>query len=343
MSRLILFNVSEYVYAGAAPHVNSASSGNTRSFSKAPTYYAGVRELSNGSWGASRLPTGGVAFMLNPIFEYIADGYDSTNDTMVFCIDSEPVIKNRIYSDGLKDRTGYKANRAKKPLDILIQLIAINDILSLVSENVMMVEGYEADDIIAELVKMYKSSYDEVIIHTRDADLYSLVSTNVSIGLVGTQGKVVTYDNFSKVLSDSRGFGVPYNGILIQKLFEGDTSDNIPHINKDMIELVKKAIPVEKYKFLSNFELFRTWVGMATNYNPMVMCVADLLIPLRVPQETLELTVESIDFTKLHYLGNKVSNKYCRSNTTNTEYEDVKEMLNYYSDDYNMRGGYCRG
>jgi hypothetical protein len=335
MSTLRIFNVSDYIHAGAAPKSKN-------SFSKPPTYYAGVRELPDGSYSASRLPTGGISFSLNPIFERItAEDYE--DETLVFCIDDHSTIKKQMYSDLLKDELGYKANRAKKLLDVSIQRDAIKDILSLVSHNVLFCEGYEADDIIASLVWMYKKSYDRIIIHTRDSDLYCLVDDNVSVDLVGAQGKHVTKNNFSTVISDKYGYPMPFNGMALEKLFHGDTSDNIPGIGETFSDKIRRAIPKEKYKFLTNVNILRTWVGKAVDYNPIVTGILDLVLPLQVPEETLQLYDEPIDFNKLCYLGNRVGNKYCKKNTWNEEMEDVKQILNYYTDEYYMKGGRCSG
>lgn len=335
MSTLRLFNVSDYVHAGAAPRSKN-------SFSKPPSYYSGVRELPDGSYAASRLPTGGIAFALNPIFERItADDY--SDEILVFCIDDVPTIKRGIYSKALKDEMGYKATRGQKSLEVSVQRNAIKDVLSLFSPNVLFAEGYEADDIIASLVRKYKSSYDHIYIHTVDKDLYSLVDTNVSIEPVGTRGQVVTKDNFSIVVKDQYGNDIPFNGILLDKLCHGDRSDNIPGIGKEYTNIVKNFITPDKYKFLTNMQLFRAWVGMATDYHPVVMGIVDLLVPLDVPDEYLEIYDEPININKLCYVGNRVGNKYCKKNTWNEEMPDVKEILDYYTDDYYMKGGRLNG
>lgn len=335
MSVLRIYNVSDYIHAGAAPRTKD-------SFSKPPVYYAGVRELPDGSWSASRLPTGGISFALNPIFEALASP-TIEDETLVFCIDAAPTIKRDLYSKVLKDETGYKANRPKKLIDVSIQREAIKDILSLVSHNVLYVEGYEADDIIASLVTMYRKSYDEIIIHNRDSDLFCLVNDNVSNAMVGNQGKVVTKENFSSVNSTKDGYPMPFNGILLNKLIEGDVSDNIPGIGTFLGKPIQDFITPDKQKYLTNFSLFRTWVGTACGYNPLVMGIADLLIPLTVPEENLTLYDEPINVNRLCYLGAKVGNKYCKRNTFDGDITEVLEILNYYTDEYYMKGGRCNG
>lgn len=335
MSILRIYNVSDYVHAGAAPKTKT-------SFYKPPTYYAGVRELPDGSYSASRLPTGGIAFMLNPIFERItADDYE--DETLVFCVDDTPTIKRKMYAEVLKDEMGYKATRAKKTLDVSIQRSAIKDILSLVSPNVLFAEGYEADDIIASLVKEYRNSYDHIYIHTRDTDLYCLVNDNVSIEPVGVQGKVVTKENFYSVMADKHNYPLPFNGVLLEKLFYGDRSDNIPGIGDYYINKVKSYITKDKYKYLVNLTAFKSWVSIATDNNPVVMGIVNLLLPLDVPSEYLTLYDEPINLNRLCYLGNKVQNKYCKKNIWNNgeEFLEVKEILDYYTDEYYMKGGRC--
>ena len=334
MSTLRIFNVSDYVHAGAAPRSKN-------SFSKPPSYYAGVRELPDGAYAASRLPTGGIAFMLNHIFERItAEDYD--DETLVFCVDDVPTIKRKMYHDVLKDEMGYKATRGEKSLEVSIQRAAIKDVLSLVSHNVLFAEGYEADDIIASLVFEYKSSYDHIYIHTRDTDLYCLVDDKVSIEPVGIQGKVVAKENFSSVMSDKAGYPLPFNGTLIEKLYYGDRSDNIPGIGEFFADKVRRIITPDKYKFLVNLKLFKAWVGKAVEYHPLVMGITDLLLPLEVPEEFLTLYDEAIDVNKLCFLGNRVQNKYCKKNNwDNDDFPDVREVLNYYTDEFYMRGGRC--
>lgn len=335
MSVLRLFNVSDYVHAGAAPRKND---GHT----KPPSYHSGVRELPDGSWAASRLPTGGIAFALNPIFEHIAsDNYK--DETLVFCIDDTPYIKRDMYHEVLGDETGYKATRSKKDLSVSIQRKAIKDILSIFSPNVLFAPGYEADDIIASLVTQYKSSYDHIYIHTVDADLFCLVTDNVSIEPVGTRGKVITKENFSSMVSDKNGYPLPFNGILLEKLFYGDKSDNIPGVGENIANIIRETIPKEKYKFLINFSLFRTWVGMATNYHKTVMGLVDLLVPLDVPEEYLTIYDEPIDVNRLCYIGYKVGNKYCKKNTWNESIEEVDTILDYYTDEFYMEGGRLNG
>lgn len=331
MSVLRIYNVSDYIHAGAAP----------RTKGKTPSYYSGVREMPDGAYAESRLPTGGIAFMLNPIFERLTSK-EYKDETLVFCIDDTPNYKRELYFDVLRDEMGYKGKRPEKLLDVSIQRKAIKDILSLVSPNVLFVEDMEADDIIGSLVWMYKKHYDKVIVHTRDTDLYCLIDDNVIIDRVGNQGKYVTKSNFSENASTKNGFKLPFNGMIIEKLLSGDQSDNIPPVNPDMAEKIKSSITPDKYPYLVNVNLARSWVGQAVDYDKRTMGLFDLLVPTKVDEDYLTIYDESINFNRLYYIGLKVQNKYCRKNTYEEDIPEVKEVLDYYTNEYHMRGGRCR-
>lgn len=327
--KLRIYNVSDYIHAGGAPKKDSSLS---------PSYYAGIRELPDGSYAASRLPTGGISFMLNQIIERLVNRDE--DEILVFCVDDTPKLKRQIYYEVLNDETGYKGTRGTKTLEISIQRESIRDILSLISPNTLFFEGYEADDIIVALVKKYKSTMDHIYIHTRDKDLYCLVDDNVSIEPVGTRGDTVTKDNFSRIVKGHKGNYLPFNTILLDKLIYGDKSDNIPGIGEYYLNKINQFITPDKYHYLVNLNLFRTWVGVAVGYDPKVMGIVDLLLPIPIDEDHIEIYEEKIDFNKLYYLGKLVGNKYCKRVDISTgDYPEINEILNYYTDDFYMRGG----
>ena len=332
MSTLRIFNVSDYIHAGAAPRKSGYS----------PAYNGGVGEDCYGNYCARYLPTGGIAMALNPIYEIITSDEDK-DDILVFCIDDTPTIKRRMYKELFNDETGYKGTRAAKNLDVTIQREAIKDILSLVSPNVFFMEGYEADDIIATLVWKYSRSFDKVIVHTVDKDLFCLVSDNVEIAPVGSRGNHVTKNNFSSIVTDKRKKPMPYNTILLDKLIHGDPSDNIPGIGTFYEEPIKKYINESKYKYIGNPSIFRTWVGNATNWDDRIVRTIDLIAPLYVEDEYLEISEERININVLVRLGHLVKNKYCKVDYSTGDLPQVKEVLDFYTREYYDRGGRFNG
>lgn len=349
MSTLRIFNVSDYVHAGGAPRGKN-------SYSSEPTYKAGVCQLPDGSWDSKQLPTGGISFMLNELFEYvIRQSQSKEEEVIVFCIDSSPDIKRELYNDVFGSQYGYKGTRPQKTLSMSIQRDAILNVLKLVCNNVLIAPGYEADDIIVWLVDEYKDSYDEVIVHTRDADLFCLVDDNVSIHPVGLRGLTVTKDNYENVVQEKNKYGIPYNCVLLDKLFYGDKSDNIPGVGEPYITTIRNGIPSSMNEYLGNFNLLRNLVSKSVRGDKRVLGILDVLTPLPMPEDyDLTLYTDDILLDRLNYLGALVGNKYChkirlegyQSASTNryfgkaeSKYPDIKEILDYYTDEYYMKGG----
>lgn len=334
MSVLRIYNVSDYVYAGSFSYEKYKKGENNY----AKVFKSGVRELPNGSFGYGELPVGGVSYMLNPIFENIASEYNK-NDTMVFCIDSTPTVKRKMYYDILHDENGYKAGRARKKLYTEVQLKMIKEVLELISPNVFIADGYEADDIITTIVKEYKDYYDKIYIHAVDGDFNVLVQGNVCISNVGARGKLITEDNFSKVLTSKNGMPLPFNTSILEKLEYGDKSDNIPPIGSTFCTKIRNFITEDKYKYLTNFNLIRSWVNQATDYNTTVVGIVDLLLPLVIKDKEFIISDESINITNLCYIGYITKNKYCKKLNFIESIDSIKQLFMYYTDLYYMEGG----
>ncbi len=120
----------------------------------------------------------------------------------------------------------YKANRPEMPDDLAQQIPEIEEITRDLGYAVVRKEGYEADDVIANLTKQARERGLEVIILTGDKDLYQLVDDHVKI--VDTDK-----DNQLEVIGAQEvreKFGVSPSQIKDFLTLVGDTSDNIPGV-----------------------------------------------------------------------------------------------------------------
>lgn len=116
----------------------------------------------------------------------------------------------------------YKMNRQTPPDGLLEQLPVCIDMIKKMGLCAIEKEGFEADDIIASVVKNYKDKL-EIRIVTHDKDLYQLISENVSI-----------YSAAKKELYDRKGcfekYGVYPEQIRDFLAMVGDSADNIPGV-----------------------------------------------------------------------------------------------------------------
>ena len=83
-----------------------------------------------------------------------------------------PTFRNEIFPD-------YKAQREKTPEDILFAVPIIKDILNAMHIPVLMVDGFEADDVIGTLAKVAANEGLDTFMLTSDKDYGQLITDNV--------------------------------------------------------------------------------------------------------------------------------------------------------------------
>lgn len=134
-------------------------------------------------------------------------------DNVIVCWDSYSKRKREEYPD-------YKAGRVKGKYyhELLSEMEILSKMLKSLGIKQFKIEGYEADELIADLV--YNANNRKKIIMTTDADMYQLLDNSTSI--VGS-GKVTV--NLLK-----KKMGMTPEEHLFSKIVCGDSSDNIPGI-----------------------------------------------------------------------------------------------------------------
>lgn len=162
---------------------------------------------------------------------------NNEGDFIVFALEGGGENKRKQY---YKD---YKANRAKAPDDLVLQLpIAIKWIEQMGFVNLSF-EGYEADDVIASLATLAQKRGLKVEIISHDKDLYQLINENIHLLDPVKNKEIHEEECFEK-------FGVyPKNFIDYQSLV-GDSSDNVPGVKGIGTKSAAKLI--EKFENLEN-------------------------------------------------------------------------------------------
>jgi len=160
-------------------------------------------------------PTGLLTGFINFIHQLQRE---HSTDYILFALDSEgDTFRKEIYPE-------YKANRPKPPEDLIKQLpIAIKWIEMMGFANLTK-ERFEADDIIASIVKCSKEKGVISKIVSSDKDLYQLLDDN----------RVYIYDWVKQKSIDENGclekFGVAPKYFIDFQALIGDSSDNIPGV-----------------------------------------------------------------------------------------------------------------
>jgi DNA polymerase-1 len=167
-------------------------------------------------------PTGAIQGVLNMLRRLHKD-YPSDYSACVFD------AKGKTFRDDIYPE--YKANRASMPDDLRVQIAPLHETIKAMGWPLIVEEGVEADDVIGALAKQAEREGVRVIISTGDKDIAQLVNEHITV--VNTMR-----DAFRKVdeVLDPAGvekkFGIPPSLMIDYLMLIGDTSDNVPGVEK---------------------------------------------------------------------------------------------------------------
>lgn len=141
----------------------------------------------------------------------------------------------------------YKANRDAQPEDITIAMQYIPSIIEAFNIPVVMVQNYEADDVIGTLAKQAEKEGYTVYMVTPDKDYAQLVSPNIYMYKPGRQGNEVEILGEKEILAN---WDIEKVEQVIDVLgLQGDSVDNIPGVPgigpKTAVTLLKEYGSVE--------------------------------------------------------------------------------------------------
>lgn len=142
-------------------------------------------------------------------------------DKLFIAFDTETSTESRIEEDG-----NYKKNRVDYSLvpdeeNPFIQLDYIYRALDYMNVEYLEVDGYEADDYISSLCKLYGSTHDITIVST-DRDFLQLIDENIT--LYSPRGKMSIKFTPEEV---KMRFDINPDQVIDYKVLVGDSSDNI--------------------------------------------------------------------------------------------------------------------
>ncbi|NIP37838.1 MAG: DNA polymerase I, partial [Candidatus Dadabacteria bacterium] len=172
--------------------------------------YHAIRILSN----SKGFPTNAIYGFTNMLLKFIKE-YDPKYIGVVFDSKGDN-FRNAIYPE-------YKANRGEPPDDLKPQFEEIFGLVKAFNMPMVLMEGYEADDIIGTLAKRFESENMDVVIVTGDKDFTQIVDDSITL-LDTMKGKVTeTKDVVEK-------YGVEPQKITEIFALTGDSIDNIPGV-----------------------------------------------------------------------------------------------------------------
>jgi len=161
-------------------------------------------------------PTGAIYGVLNMLRKLAAD-YKPAALACVFD------AKGRTFRDA--EYAEYKANRTPMPDDLGVQVAPLHEAVAALGWPVLVIDGVEADDVIATLAEAAKRDGWRAVISTGDKDFAQLVDDRIT--LVNTMS-----NELLDIEGVKRKFGVPPEKFLDYLTLIGDQIDNIPGVDK---------------------------------------------------------------------------------------------------------------
>lgn len=175
------------------------------------SFYALPQHLKNRDGFPTGLLTGFTNFIST-----LQQQHDS--DYLIFAIDSKgDTFRKEIDPN-------YKANRQAPPQELTMQLPIAIDWIDKMGYKTLGYSGFEADDMIATVVKFAKEKDYIVRIVSHDKDLYQLID----------DGRVVVVDAIKKQIMDEEAcflkYGITPKQFIDYQSILGDSADNVPGV-----------------------------------------------------------------------------------------------------------------
>ena len=178
--------------------------------------FYGVPDLTN----SEGLHTNAVYGFLNIMFKILEE---EKPDYLAVAFDLKaPTFRHKMYAE-------YKGTRKPLPQELHQQVPVIQDMLRAMEIPLLMLEGYEADDLLGTVSKRMEQEGLEVCVVSGDRDLLQLATEHIMIRIPKTKRTGTEIENYhtADVLEK---YQVTPLQIIDLKALMGDASDNIPGI-----------------------------------------------------------------------------------------------------------------
>ncbi|MCL2165579.1 MAG: hypothetical protein FWH55_14600, partial [Oscillospiraceae bacterium] len=181
--------------------------------------------------------TQGVYGFLN-MFEKIAKDYPSGYVVVAFDRKA-PTFRHEEYED-------YKAGRKQMPVELVMQMPLLKDVLDAMKVKRLEIDGYEADDIIGTVAKRAETAGLEPLIITGDKDELQLATDKTKV--IITRKGITEFELYDEAAMIEK-YGFTPLEFIDYKALMGDSSDNIPGVpgigEKTAQKLITKFKTVE--------------------------------------------------------------------------------------------------
>jgi len=144
---------------------------------------------------------------------------DFKPDYLISCFDTpKPTFRNKLFKK-------YQSQRPKIDNDFIVQIPIVKQAVDAAGINRIEKDGYEADDLIGTITRIFETNKFRVVILTGDKDIFQLISDQVFVA--APQLGLANVKIFDKSEVEKK-LDVSPNQIIEYKALVGDPSDNYP-------------------------------------------------------------------------------------------------------------------
>ena len=145
--------------------------------------FYGVPILTN----SEGLHTNGIYGFLNIMFKAIEE---EKAETLIVAFDLKaPTFRHKMYG-------AYKGTRKPMPQELHEQVPVLKEVLQAMEIPIVTKEGYEADDILGSLSRIYEEQGCDVTVISGDRDLLQLATEKVKINIQKTKSSDTQEKNY---------------------------------------------------------------------------------------------------------------------------------------------------
>ncbi len=224
--------------------------------------FYGVPDLTN----AEGLHTNGIYGFLNILFRILDE---EKPDYLAVAFDlPAPTFRHQMYD-------AYKGTRKAMPEELREQIPVLKELLGAMNIPLLMMEGYEADDLLGTVAGKSEAQGLDTVIVSGDRDLLQIATDKIMIRMPKTRNGVTEIENYyaQDVLA---AYQVTPPQIIELKALMGDASDNIPGVpgigEKGATALITAYGTIENaYAHVEEIKQKRTREALREHYDMAVM------------------------------------------------------------------------
>lgn len=215
----------------------------------------------------------------------------------------------------------YKENRESMPDDLRSQIPILYNLIDALGITRIVLDNYEADDIIGCIAQNNKKENIKTIIYSPDKDILQLVDDNTKVIASNKDNELIEYD--TNMVKEKRG--VFPNQIIDLLSLMGDASDNIPGVKGIGEKTAVKLL--EEYDSLDN--IYKNIDSIKGKIQEKLITDKDNAY-MSYELATIKREIEELNIDYKEIEKNKINIDEVNKILDDLELKQIRDKINYY-------------